>query len=274
MHSRGFHRAMRYGIAFALLALLIYLALWLYLPERPVAAPTADGVPTTATLGPTPPELPDIIQGDVIESASPSASPSASLSPTPSPSKDNKNACPYKRTLDKTDPACKKLQNEAIYRKHYANSPAFNCPDNRNDGIGPQTFSQAVPCINSSLRLEISSTGDKMSLYASTTPSNKVSLRRTAPEVANPRALGLDWIVWQEFKGGSYKLCLRHDADLAFFGMYVRTGTTGDWQRKPSCTSLTRNTAPQVVVFWDDPAKPDGDAPLPPFFNWRSVAKH
>lgn len=250
-----------------------YLIFWLATPSTVPTAPS--DTTTQATVSPTPAEaLPTQIgERDATEIPTADSKPIPTYTEPPIPKEGDKRGCPLPNgKVDVNDPNCLKRNASATYNKHYAGKSAFECNDGRNDGLGAKDLNKFVPCINSSLRLEVSSSNSKLTLYQSTTP--QVKLLDSKPDVTNPRPLGKDWLVWKEREGSGYKLCVSHDRDLEFFGIYVRNGATGNWERTVNCAWYQNNTAYKVVVFWNDPAKPDGDAPLPPAFSWKTVAKH
>ena len=214
------------------------------------------------------------------------ATQTAAPSPTRQvPENGDERGCPDgKGGVDTKDPYCKKRANRVIYERSYANNPAYKCPDGRNDGLGPNDLAKFVPCINSSLRLELGK-GATMTLYAST--SAQVELQQHVAQdsadnyVPNMVTSGKDWLIRQtanqsDDKGAFYRIKYFNNPDLEYFATYLRVGGTGDWQLlpDPGDVKLYADTYYQVVVFWQDPRKPDGDAPLPPGFRWSSVAKH
>jgi hypothetical protein len=253
------------------LLLAAYVALWILKPD---AAPVAPNDSSTYTAAPA------TVEALPAQTSEPSATeiPTIDSAPIPTelpiPKNGDRRGCPLPNgTVDKGDPNCTKRQAETAYRAHYAGNPAFECNDGRNDGLGAKDLKKFVPCINSSFRLEVPEKG-MFTLFQSTSEVNKIKLHDSKPGVTNPRSKGLDWIVWKQPSGRGFNICVKHDADLEYFGMYARSGATGAWERTANCAWFEKNTYYQVVVFWDDPAKPAGDAPLPPFFNWKTVAKH
>lgn len=251
-----------------LLSLIVYVMMWSSTSHSeptppPQAIETITPAPTTTTPDTSP-------SPEDTEASEPEPSPSSKPTERPMPPGGDKRGCPQASgAIDKTDPNCLKR----TYRTYYVGNPAFECNryDNRNSGLGPKTLNQFTPCVNSSFRVLTSSRDNKMTLYQST--SSTVELKSKKPDVANPRALGLDWIVWQEFQDNYFQLVTRHDGDLEYFGAYWRHPQKG-WQRVNEFSTFRTGVAQEIVFFWDDPAKPPKDVVLPPRFSWSKVAKH
>lgn len=223
------------------LALVIYLIMWLITPDDEPATTAIDGVQTIAPQSTAEPVFTDE------PTAEPSDEPSVEATPTAS----RTTSAPASR---KPQPAPTRTTN----------------PPTKKAGVNPH--------VNSSLRLEIRGGTGTMVLYAST--SNAVKLEgnaRLTDTNPNSGTNGNDWVIWQHTTAAGadkniYWLKPTRGPDLDFYGAYIYNGATRSWVRVNLAKytfSLDYNY--EIVMFWNDPDKPEGDAPVPPSFNWENV---
>lgn len=231
------------------------------------------------------PDYPDFPSPQVTEpTEEPSASAMPSVRPTPKiPKGGDERGCPTGKPgkMDADDPFCKERERREAYKKYFAANPAYDCPDNRNSGLGIDNQDEFVPCINGALRLELVSGSGYVTLYSSTTTSasveHKVSNKAKAPK---PGVTGVDWVIRQSTFGTDelgefYRLRYFANPDLQLYGVYYRVGM-GSYEllKNPNNRKFYTDTYYQVVVFWNNPELPrQPEAPLPPFFAWGDVEK-
>lgn len=199
------------------------------------------------------------------------------------PSGDDEHGCPRGNdasAIVSSNPYCKRKKARDTYQRYYAHNPAYKCADGRNNGLNERNIDQFIPCINSALRLELN--GGTMVLYSSTTPQVKLQplivLGGREDYIPNMVDSGTDWLIRQTVTAAeatTFRIKWFSNPDLQHFWTYMRTGS-GKWRllATPADVTFSSDTYYQVVVFWNDPRKPAGDAPLPPGFRWREVPKH